>query len=52
MLINVNNEVTLVRNEIGGAARGKIEIKSGLAAGDKLITVGYQDLNDGEKVKL
>lgn len=28
MLINVNNEVTLVRNEIGGAARGKIEIKS------------------------
>ena len=28
MLINVNNEMTLVRNEIGGAARGKIEIKS------------------------
>jgi RND family efflux transporter MFP subunit len=31
---------------------GKIEIKSGLVAGDKLITVGYQDLNEGEKVKL
>ncbi|MBI3233953.1 MAG: efflux RND transporter periplasmic adaptor subunit [Bacteroidetes bacterium] len=31
---------------------GNIEIKSGLAAGEKLISVGYQDLNDGEKVKL
>lgn len=31
---------------------GKIEIKSGLSVGDKMISVGYQDLNDGEKVKL
>lgn len=31
---------------------GKIEVKSGLQAGEKLVTTGYQDLNDGEKVKL
>jgi RND family efflux transporter MFP subunit len=28
------------------------EIKSGLKAGDKIITVGYQGLNDGEVVKI
>jgi RND family efflux transporter MFP subunit len=29
---------------------GKIVIKSGLQLGDKLITTGYQDLNDGQEI--
>jgi hypothetical protein len=28
------------------------EITSGLAEGDKLITVGYQELEDGDEIKL
>jgi RND family efflux transporter MFP subunit len=31
---------------------GMTEITSGLAEGDKLITVGYQELEDGDEIKL
>ncbi len=31
---------------------GKIEIKTGLKPGDHLITTGYQEMNEGELVKL
>ncbi len=37
---------------VGTNYNGKIEVKSGLQPGDELITTGYQDLNDGEEVKL
>jgi RND family efflux transporter MFP subunit len=37
---------------VGKIYRGKAEITSGLKAGDVLITLGYQDLNEGDYVKL
>lgn len=36
----------------GGVYDGKTEILSGLQAGDRVITVGYQGLNDGELIRL
>ena len=30
---------------------GLVEIKSGLKSGDRLITIGYQDIEDGESVR-
>lgn len=39
-------EVTL-----GLVYNGMVEIKSGLKSGDKIITMGYQDLNDGQYLK-
>jgi membrane fusion protein (multidrug efflux system) len=38
--------------EVGGVYSNQAEIKSGLKAGDKVITFGYQGLNDGESVKI
>jgi RND family efflux transporter MFP subunit len=38
--------------EVGGIYDNLAEVKSGLKAGDKVITVGYQGLNDGEFVKI
>jgi len=38
--------------EVDGVYDDKANIKSGLAAGDKVITIGYQGLNDGDLVKL
>jgi RND family efflux transporter MFP subunit len=38
--------------EVVGVYGNFAEIKSGLKAGDKIITVGYQGLNDGELVKI
>lgn len=38
--------------EIGGVYNNEAEIKSGLKSGDKLITVGFQGLTDGEFVKI
>jgi RND family efflux transporter MFP subunit len=38
--------------EIGGVYDNLAEVKSGLKAGDKIISVGYQGLNDGEFVKI
>jgi RND family efflux transporter MFP subunit len=38
--------------EVVGVYDNLAQIKSGLKAGDKIITVGYQGLNDGELVKI
>lgn len=38
--------------EVGGVYSNLAEIKSGLKAGDKIITVGFQGLNDGEFIKI
>lgn len=38
--------------ELGGVYDNLAEVKSGLKVGDKIITVGYQGLNDGEFVKI
>jgi RND family efflux transporter MFP subunit len=37
---------------LGLTYNGQTEILSGLVAGDKLITVGYQELEDGDEIKL
>jgi membrane fusion protein, multidrug efflux system len=37
--------------EVGQIYNRLAEIKTGLAGGEKLITVGYQDLNDGDLIK-
>lgn len=36
----------------GLISEGVLEIKSGLKAGDKVITVGYQDVNDGDVIEV
>lgn len=38
--------------KVGQVYRGTAEVISGLAVGDKVITIGYQDLNEGDLVKL
>ncbi|MBS1682841.1 MAG: efflux RND transporter periplasmic adaptor subunit [Bacteroidetes bacterium] len=38
--------------EVTGVYDNLAEVKTGLKAGDKIITVGYQGLNDGELIKL
>ncbi len=38
--------------EVAGVYDNLAQIKTGLKAGDKIITVGYQGLNDGELVKI
>ena len=38
--------------KVGQVYRGTAEIISGLSVGEKIITVGYQDLNEGDLVKL
>ncbi len=38
--------------EVVGVYSNLAEIKSGINSGDKIITVGYQGLNDGEFVKI
>ncbi len=38
--------------KVGQVYRGTAEILSGLSVGEKIITVGYQDLNEGDLVKL
>jgi membrane fusion protein (multidrug efflux system) len=40
-------EVTL-----GNSYESKVEILSGLALGDRVITTGYEELNEGDKLKI
>lgn len=48
------DKLTAVRNyiELGRTYNDKAEIKSGLKAGDRIITTGFQGLNDNDQVKL
>ncbi|MDZ4668182.1 MAG: efflux RND transporter periplasmic adaptor subunit [bacterium] len=49
----VNGKQVAVKKEVkvGKVYQGKIEVLSGLAVGDLLITTGFQDLNDNELIK-
>jgi multidrug efflux pump subunit AcrA (membrane-fusion protein) len=38
--------------KLGQISGDKIEIVSGLKAGDQLVTVGYQDLNEGDTLQI
>ncbi len=38
--------------KLGYTYKNEVEIVSGLKSGDKIITVGYQDLNDGDAISL
>jgi membrane fusion protein (multidrug efflux system) len=49
----VENEIAKSRKiEILNRAGEEIAVKKGLSAGDKLVTVGYQNLIDGQSVKI
>ena len=53
MMKEGNKTVARKKTVITGEAYGSgIEIKSGLAAGDQLITDGYQNLYEGQAIKL
>ena len=49
---NPDNKAHRVVVEQGASYNGMVEIKSGLKPGDKLITVGYQGLADGQPIRL
>ena len=52
VLIADNGAARKVGVKVGQTYGDKAEIISGLKAGDNLITVGYQTLNDGDKIKI
>ncbi len=48
-----NNNLAQQRKiKTGLAYNGQVEVTEGLKAGDQLITVGYQDLVDGQPIKI
>jgi membrane fusion protein (multidrug efflux system) len=51
VLISENGKAKRVNIKMGQTYNDKAEILSGLKVGDNLITVGFQDLNDGDNVK-
>lgn len=52
VFLAVNGKAKKANIKTGKVSDGKAEVISGLKAGDKLITTGYQDLNEGDGVKL
>jgi RND family efflux transporter MFP subunit len=51
VFVEENGTVRKVKVKVGHIYNGHAEILDGLKAGDHLITKGYQELNDGEKIK-
>jgi membrane fusion protein, multidrug efflux system len=41
----------MVAVKLGSSYNGQVEILSGLSAGDQLITTGYQNVNEGDKLE-
>jgi membrane fusion protein (multidrug efflux system) len=52
VFVNNNGVAKKVNVKIGATYNGKTEILSGLTSGDKLITEGATDIEDGDKVKV
>ena len=52
VFVNENNIAKKRVIKEGGSYGGKVEIKSGLNVGDKLITDGSTEIEDGDKVKV
>ena len=52
VLIEVDGKATKAVVKVGQVYGDKAEILGGLKPGDRLITVGYEDLNEGDKVKV
>lgn len=46
------NKAKSVIVQTGYNSNGQVEILSGLSAGDKVITAGFEDLNDGDKIAI
>jgi len=52
VFIAENGKAKKVDIKSGKISDGKAEVLSGLKAGDKVIVTGFQDLNDGDGIKL
>lgn len=52
VIIEVSGIAKKALVKVGQMYGDKAEILSGLKSGDNLVTTGYQDLNDGDKVQL
>lgn len=49
-IVDNNNKAKAVPVSIGDVYLGKVEIRGGLTIGDKVITTGYENLNEGDWV--
>ena len=56
VFVAANENGTMVAHKtivkVGKVYNGNAEITDGLKAGDKIITIGYDDLNNGDAVSL
>jgi multidrug efflux pump subunit AcrA (membrane-fusion protein) len=50
--IAAGNQAKSVPVKIGRTSNGLAEVLSGLNEGDQLITEGYEELDNGEKIQL
>jgi membrane fusion protein, multidrug efflux system len=51
VLVAENGKAKRTNIQTGKVSEGKAEVLSGIKAGDKVITAGIQNLNDGDPVK-
>lgn len=47
-IADAQNKAKLVPVQLGNSYQNKVEIISGLALGDKVVTTGYEELNEGD----
>jgi membrane fusion protein (multidrug efflux system) len=52
VFVAMNGKAKKVDIKTGKVSDGKAEVLSGLKTGDKVIVTGFQDVNDGDSVKL
>ena len=52
VFVAVNGKAKKTDIKTGKISNSQAEVLTGLKSGDKVITTGFQDLNDGDSVKL
>lgn len=49
---DASNKAKLIPVQVGNSYQSKVEIVSGLTLGDKVITTGYEELNEGDVLEI
>jgi multidrug efflux pump subunit AcrA (membrane-fusion protein) len=52
MYIADGNKAKLITVTVGTNSNGMVEVLSGLNAGDKVITTGYEEMDNGQLISI
>ena len=51
-VVDAQNKAKLIPVQLGNSYQNKVEVLNGIGLGERVITVGYEELNEGDLVQV